>query len=72
MLTYKTSTAPKHRRSTPGWFPSLRQTDAACGPERMFWGTDITRLRCSWQQCVTLSTEELPWLMEHDKELVVF
>jgi hypothetical protein len=28
----------------------------------MFWGTDITRMPCSWRQCVTLFTEELPWL----------
>jgi Amidohydrolase len=33
----------------------------AFGPERMFWGTDITRMQCSWRQCVSLFTEELPW-----------
>ena len=43
----------------------------AFGPERMFWGTDITRMPCSWQQCVTLFTEELPWLSEGDKELIM-
>jgi hypothetical protein len=32
----------------------------AFGPERMFWGTDITRMHCTWRQCVTLFTEELP------------
>jgi len=31
----------------------------AFGPERMFWGTDITRMPCSWRQCVTVFTEEL-------------
>lgn len=41
------------------------------GPERMFWGTDITRMPCSWKQCVTLFTEELPWLSEQDKELIM-
>ena len=34
----------------------------AFGPERVFWGTDITRMPCSWRQCVTVFTEELPWL----------
>jgi predicted TIM-barrel fold metal-dependent hydrolase len=34
----------------------------AFGPERIFWGTDITRMQCSWRQCVSLFTEELPWL----------
>ena len=43
----------------------------AFGPERMFWGTDITRMPCSWRQCITLFTEELPWLSESDKELIM-
>ena len=30
----------------------------------MFWGTDITKMPCSWRQCVTMFTEELPWLGE--------
>ena len=49
----------------------LHQIYDAFGPERMFWGTDITRMPCSWRQCVTLFTEELPWLSEADKELVM-
>ena len=43
----------------------------AFGPERMFWGTDITRMPCSWRQCVTMFTEELPWLSDADKELIM-
>jgi hypothetical protein len=34
-------------------------------------GTDITKMPCSWRQCVTMFTEELPWLSERDKELVM-
>jgi hypothetical protein len=37
----------------------------------MFWGTDITKMPCSWRQCVTMFTEELPWLPERDKPLVM-
>jgi hypothetical protein len=37
----------------------------------MFWGTDITRMPCSWKQCVTMFTEELPWLSEPDKDLIM-
>ena len=51
--------------------PYLRQIYDAFGPERMFWGTDITRMPCTWQQCVTMFTEELAWLSEHDKELIM-
>ncbi|MFQ6028567.1 MAG: amidohydrolase family protein, partial [Dehalococcoidia bacterium] len=49
----------------------LHQIYDAFGPDRMFWGTDITRMPCSWKQCVSLFTEELPWLSESDKDLVM-
>lgn len=43
----------------------------AFGPERFFWGTDITRMPCSYRQCVTFFTEELPWLRGRDLEGVM-
>jgi predicted TIM-barrel fold metal-dependent hydrolase len=43
----------------------------AFGPQRMFWGTDITRMPCSWKQCITHFTEELPWLSERDLDLIM-
>ena len=43
----------------------------AYGPKRFFWGTDITRMPCSYRQCVTLFTEELPWLKGNDLEQVM-
>ncbi|HLF75920.1 MAG TPA: amidohydrolase family protein [Dehalococcoidia bacterium] len=49
----------------------LRRIYDTYGPRRMFWGTDITRMPCSWGQCMTLFTEELPWLTGHDLELVM-
>ena len=49
----------------------LRRLHEAFGPERLFWGTDITRMPCTWRQCVTLFTEELPWLTARDKELIM-
>jgi predicted TIM-barrel fold metal-dependent hydrolase len=49
----------------------LHRVFDAFGPRRMFWGTDITRMRCTWRQCVTLFTEELPWLKGNDLELVM-
>ena len=49
----------------------LRWIYDAFGPQRMFWGTDITRMPCSWKQCVTMFTEELPWLTGRDQELVM-
>jgi predicted TIM-barrel fold metal-dependent hydrolase len=49
----------------------LRQIYDAFGPHRMFWGTDISKMPCSWRQCVTMFTEELPWLNERDKQLIM-
>ena len=49
----------------------LKQLYDAFGPTRWFWGTDITRMPCSWRQCVTVFTEELPWLRGRDLELVM-
>ena len=49
----------------------IRQIFDAFGPQRCFWGTDITRMPCSYRQCVTMVTEGLPWLQGRDKELVM-
>ena len=49
----------------------IRQMFDAFGPQRCFWGTDITRMPCSYRQCVTMFTEELPWLQGRDKDLVM-
>src|SRR5207249_8771235 len=49
----------------------LRQIFEAFGPDRSFWGTDITRMPCSYRQCVTMFTEELPWLKGRDLERVM-
>jgi len=49
----------------------VRQIYDAFGPERTFWGTDITKMPCSWRDCVTMFTEELPWLGEDDTRLVM-
>ena len=49
----------------------LKRIFDAFGPARMFWGTDITRMPCPYRQCVTMFTEELPWLKGRDAELVM-
>jgi predicted TIM-barrel fold metal-dependent hydrolase len=55
----------------PTMHPFVRQVYDAFGPQRLFWGTDITKMPCSWRQCVTMFTEELPWLSEQDKALIM-
>src|SRR5690348_12169730 len=49
----------------------IRQIFDAFGPQRCFWGTDITRMPCSYRQCVTMFTDELPWLTGTDRDLVM-
>lgn len=49
----------------------LHQIFEAFGPERMFWGTDISKMKCSWRQCATMFTQELPWLRGTDLALVM-
>ena len=49
----------------------LQQIIEAFGPDRCFWGTDITRMPCSYRQCVTMYTEEMPWLKGRDLERVM-
>ena len=44
--------------------PFLRRVFDAFGPERFFWGTDMTGIPCTYRQAVTLFTEELPWLRD--------
>ena len=62
------STEPYPYRDIHG---HIQQLYDAYGPERMFWGTDITRMPIPWKHCVTMFTEELPWLSAKDKELIM-
>ncbi|PYM34592.1 MAG: amidohydrolase [Candidatus Rokuibacteriota bacterium] len=54
-----------------GLHKHIRRVYDAFGPRRTFWGTDWTRLTCSWRQAITLFTEELPWLSAEDKEWIM-
>jgi predicted TIM-barrel fold metal-dependent hydrolase len=49
----------------------IRRVFDAFGPRRVFWGSDMTRLPCSYRQAVTHFTEELPWLTGEAKALVM-
>lgn len=51
--------------------PYLRRVYDAFGPRRIFWGTDFSRLPCSYREAVTMFTEEIPWLSAEDKEWIM-
>ena len=73
-VAVKVSGAPSYSREGYPWRdthePTRRIIDAF-GPSRAFWGTDITRMPCSYRQCVTMFTEEMPWLTGGDRDLVM-
>jgi L-fuconolactonase len=54
-----------------GLHKHLRRVFDAFGPRRMFWGTDLTRLRGTYREAITMFTEELPWLSKADQEWVM-
>ncbi len=62
------STAPYPYRNI---HDHLHRLYDAFGPERFFWGTDMTRMPCSYRHCVTMFTEELPWLSGSELEQVM-
>ena len=49
----------------------IRQVFDAFGPKRTFWGSDLSRLHCPYRECVTMFTEEMPWLKGEDLEWVM-
>ena len=55
----------------PALHPFLRQLHDAFGPERLFWGSDLSRLRGSYADLVRLFREELDFLSPADVEAVM-
>jgi predicted TIM-barrel fold metal-dependent hydrolase len=51
--------------------PFMRRLFDAFGPKRMFWGTDLTRMPCSYRECIDLFTREMGWLEGADLEWVM-
>ncbi len=51
--------------------PHLKRVYDAFGPQRIFWGTDLSRLPCTYRQAITMFTEEIPWLTRADQEWIM-
>ena len=51
--------------------PYVRRIYDAFGPKRMFWGSDLSRLECTYRESVTMFTEEMPWLSASDIEWIM-
>jgi predicted TIM-barrel fold metal-dependent hydrolase len=73
-VAVKATAAPAYSTQAypfPNLHDPLHRIFDAFGPKRFFWGTDITRMPCSYRQCVTFFTEELPWLKGRDLDDVM-
>jgi L-fuconolactonase len=51
--------------------PYLRKVYDAFGARRMFWGTDLARMPCSYTQAIELFTHEIPWFSAEDKAWIM-
>ena len=49
----------------------LRRVYEHFGPMRTFWGSDVSRLPCTYREGVTYMSEEIPWLSASDKEWIM-
>lgn len=73
-VAVKTSALPCYsdeRFPYAGLHKHLRRVFDAFGPKRTFWGTDLTRLPCTYRQAIDMFTEHLSWLGEEDKAWVM-
>jgi L-fuconolactonase len=55
----------------PALHPFLRQLHEVYGPQRLFWGSDLSRLRGSYADLVRLFREDLGYLFPADVEAVM-
>jgi L-fuconolactonase len=49
----------------------IRRVIDAFGARRVFWGSDLSRIPCTYAECVRLFTDELTFLADTDRELVL-
>ena len=55
----------------PTLHPVVRRVVDAFGPQRCFWGTDLSHLPCPYKQVVTLFTEEMKSLSSTELEWIM-
>jgi L-fuconolactonase len=69
-IAVKAAGIPGYSVNEPFPFASLheplRQVFEAFGPNRMFWGTDLSRMTHPYRECVEMFADGLPWLKGQD------
>jgi len=66
LMGYSTESFP-----WPALHDHVKRVVEAFGPRRVFWGTDITRLTCTYQEAITFFTEEMDFLSDADLEWIM-
>lgn len=49
----------------------VRRVYDAFGPQRLFWGSDVTRSKVPYRQHIDMWLQDAPWLKEEDKAWVI-
>ena len=74
-VAVKLSAVPCHSRlAQRPWTditPRLHRLVDAFGPERCFWGSDLSRLPCPYRDLVDYFEQDLDWLSQGDLDLVM-
>jgi L-fuconolactonase len=73
-VTIKASSLPCYTNDAypfPKLTPYLKRTFDAFGADRMMWGSDVTRLPCSYRECLDHFAKELPFLNADDRARVL-
>jgi L-fuconolactonase len=52
-------------------YPYVRRVYDAFGPKRMFWGSDLTKLPCTYREAISMFNEKIPWLTAEDREWIM-
>ena len=52
-------------------FEPIRRVVDAFGPERSFWGSDMSRQPCSYEETITMMGEALPDLAAAERDLLM-
>lgn len=73
-VAVKATSLPSYSAGGRPWAdvtPYLRRLFDAFGAERLFWGSDLSRLPCPYGELVDFFRTDLPWLSAHERELIL-
>ena len=73
-IAVKASAVPAYTRDKYPFralHPYLKRIIDAYGPKRVFWGTDLSRLPCTYKEAIGMITEGIDWLTPDEKAWIM-